>query len=158
MPASKSTAQVFIIGRTDTVPMYWSGKLGRQFGAPQGAWGPDPNEATRFSSEHDAQERIDRMGVMAPVCEILPYAPGQPEAAAVDLKRPRYRLKEAAFINDQLLEAGVEITYLGVPGPHMEPINEAATEKFGECYPLGSDPLQELEQALALAPLETLND
>jgi hypothetical protein len=39
---------------------------------------------------------------------------------------PKYKLTERAYIDDALLEAGAEIEYVGVPGHHMEPVNDAA--------------------------------
>ena len=39
---------------------------------------------------------------------------------------PRYELTEKAYINDVLLEVGQEVDYEGVPGHHMEPVNDSA--------------------------------
>lgn len=46
---------------------------------------------------------------------------------------PRYRLLQKAYMRpspdaegDQIVPEGAEVTYLGVPGPHMEPLNDAA--------------------------------
>lgn len=39
---------------------------------------------------------------------------------------PQYRLTEPAYIHDVLYEAGASIYFEGVPGPHMEPLNDAA--------------------------------
>ncbi len=49
---------------------------------------------------------------------------------------PRYRLTRKAYMRpqpnadmDQLLPEGTEVEYLGEPGEHMEPINDAAAER-----------------------------
>ncbi len=39
---------------------------------------------------------------------------------------PRYRLLQEAFFAPDMLPAGAEISYDGVPGDHLEPLNEAA--------------------------------
>jgi len=39
---------------------------------------------------------------------------------------PKYELTEAAYIDDVLLSPGATITYKGIPGHHMEPLNDAA--------------------------------
>lgn len=39
---------------------------------------------------------------------------------------PQYRLSEPAYIHDVLHEMGASIYFEGVPGPHMEPLNDAA--------------------------------
>ena len=56
---------------------------------------------------------------------------------------PRYRLTEKAYINDRIYDPETQpvdpnseegelrpliITFTGIPGPHMEPVNEAARE------------------------------
>ncbi len=48
------------------------------------------------------------------------------EVKQVDISTPRYKLNEAAYINDILHKPGDEITYAGIPGHHMDPINAAA--------------------------------
>jgi hypothetical protein len=40
----------------------------------------------------------------------------------------RYKLREAAVIGDRRYEAGEEVEYDGVPGPHMEPVDPAAKQ------------------------------
>lgn len=45
---------------------------------------------------------------------------------------PRYRLDTRTFIAPQLLEKGTEILWDGEPGPHMVPVNEAATARMAE--------------------------
>ena len=53
----------------------------------------------------------------------------------------RYRLTERAYIGHQVLEAGAEIDFVGVPGPHMvciDPpparVEEAAPVAEGDAY------------------------
>nr|WP_198983062.1 hypothetical protein [Herbaspirillum sp. ASV7] len=50
---------------------------------------------------------------------------------------PRYKLSEQAYINDRLYEAGTDIDFDGIPGHHMEPLNDAAKamkKKHGKAY------------------------
>lgn len=154
MSVLKSALKCFIIVRADGVPMFFDEQTGRNFGHPQGAWGPDPSTATRFKSQQEGQDRIDRLGLMAAYAEVVPYTPGHPETNLGELVHgPRYRLTQEAYINDVLLAVDAEITYFGIPGPHMQPINEAAQAKWDEAYPLGMDPLANLAEALSLASL-----
>lgn len=39
---------------------------------------------------------------------------------------PKYKLTAQAYIDDKLLEPDTVIVYHGVPGWHMEPVNDAA--------------------------------
>jgi hypothetical protein len=41
---------------------------------------------------------------------------------------PQYKLSEPAYIDDILYDTGATIKYRGVPGYHMEPVNDAARE------------------------------
>jgi hypothetical protein len=41
-------------------------------------------------------------------------------------KSPLYELTQAAYIDDRYYEAGAQIRYDGVPGHHMDPMNDAA--------------------------------
>jgi hypothetical protein len=43
----------------------------------------------------------------------------------------RYKLREAAMIGDKRYEAGEEIEFDGVPGPHMEPVDPEAKKAVG---------------------------
>lgn len=47
---------------------------------------------------------------------------------------PKYKLSEAAYIDDVLYAAGDTIEYAGHPGYHMEPANKAA-EAMKEAHP-----------------------
>lgn len=38
----------------------------------------------------------------------------------------RYKLTEQAYIHDRIYEAGADIDFDGIPGHHMEPLNDAA--------------------------------
>ena len=82
---------------------------------------------------------------------------------------PRYVLKAKAYIprvpggDILVLEAGTEITYLGTPGPHMEPLNAAARTAFDlsgaadkSLDPFGSVPVGKAEDdATRMAELIT---
>lgn len=62
---------------------------------------------------------------------------------------PKYKLTEPAYIDDRLLEAGQVIGYKGVPGYHMEPVNEAA-EVMKELHPGRKiDPILEMTDITA---------
>lgn len=39
---------------------------------------------------------------------------------------PQYKLTEAAYIDDTLYAPGDAVRYVGIPGYHMEPLNQAA--------------------------------
>lgn len=58
---------------------------------------------------------------------------------------PMYRLTEAAHMAPvpggrvQYLNEGETVTYLGVPGYHMEPVNEAARKAMQKHYPDGAE-------------------
>lgn len=39
---------------------------------------------------------------------------------------PRYKLTEAAYIEDRIYEAEAEVNFSGIPGHHMEPLNDSA--------------------------------
>lgn len=39
---------------------------------------------------------------------------------------PRYRITQISYIDDKLVNANEEIDSDGVPGPHWEPLDEAA--------------------------------
>jgi hypothetical protein len=39
---------------------------------------------------------------------------------------PRYVLNERAYIDDKLMEIGEEVEWEGLPGHHMDPLNDAA--------------------------------
>ncbi len=150
---------VYIIERTDCLATYYDAQMGRNFGAPQGGWNPDIDAATPFKTRDDAQARIDTLGHMAPFCEPRAYMPGTNQKPGVpDAARPRYRLTEAAYINDTYYVSGAEITYFDIPGRHMEPINAAAQAKFDEHYPLGAATSENIAELLALAPLASLKD
>jgi hypothetical protein len=43
-----------------------------------------------------------------------------------EVETPMYELTEAAYIDDKLYTAGQRIAYEGIPGHHMEPINDSA--------------------------------
>jgi len=62
--------------------------------------------------------------------------------------RPQYRLTEAAYIEDRLLEPGALVRYEGIPGHHMKPANAAAKAKCAELWPNGRpafvDPIQSM--------------
>lgn len=47
-------------------------------------------------------------------------------------EKPKYRLTGKAFIAPNLLKEGTIIYYSGEPGPHFEPLNEAAAIRFAE--------------------------
>lgn len=73
---------------------------------------------------------------------------------------PSYRLLEKAEIarvpggGRELLDAGTEIIYLGRPGPHMEPLNDAARAQFAAAgaAAMTLDPTARLD--LALVPVQ----
>lgn len=44
----------------------------------------------------------------------------------------RYKLTQAAMINDVRYEPGTEVEYDGIPGPHMEPLDDAAKKAIVE--------------------------
>jgi hypothetical protein len=44
----------------------------------------------------------------------------------VSKEAPRYVLTEPAYIDDRLYAAEQEVTFEGIPGYHMTPINDAA--------------------------------
>lgn len=48
---------------------------------------------------------------------------------------PRYRLTEAAYIDDKLLEKDSEISYAHPPGWHMHPLNKAAEAMVKKYHP-----------------------
>lgn len=55
---------------------------------------------------------------------------------------PRYRLTQKAYMKpspdadgDQILAEGAEVVYLGKPGEHMEPLNDAARAAYDEAKP-----------------------
>jgi hypothetical protein len=64
---------------------------------------------------------------------------------------PRYRLTEPAYIDDQLLEAGREINFEGIPGYHMEPLDDAAREMKAKYPSQYVDPITSL-QTVGVAP------
>lgn len=47
---------------------------------------------------------------------------------------PRYRLKQPSFFEPELLPAGSIVTFTGVPGDHLEPLNAAAEARMEEWY------------------------
>lgn len=56
--------------------------------------------------------------------------------------QPRYRLLQKAYMKpspdaegDQIVAEGAEVIYLGKPGEHMEPLNEAAQKAFDDAKP-----------------------
>lgn len=72
---------------------------------------------------------------------------------------PRYRLLQAAYIQPHpsqtmplLLQEGAEIVYAGLPGPHMQPMNEQAHAKkaeFAAKYPTATlDPTRNLPNGI----------
>ncbi len=70
-------------------------------------------------------------------------------------EEPRYRLAAAAHISPapgqrvQFLDAGAEIIHNGVPGWHMEPINDAARAAVKKTFPDGQvDPERSMLQNL----------
>jgi hypothetical protein len=57
---------------------------------------------------------------------------------------PRYKLTEAAYIDDKLYQEGDTINYDGIPGYHMEPLDKAA-EDMKKKYPsVKPDPIAEM--------------
>jgi hypothetical protein len=44
----------------------------------------------------------------------------------------RYKLLQAAIVEDIQREAGTEVEYDGVPGPHMEPLDAAAKKAVAD--------------------------
>jgi len=62
---------------------------------------------------------------------------------------PKYRLEEVAYIGDVMYEKGAEIEWRGIPGWHMEPVNEAAKvmkEKHPSERPSPIDEMTNLNQ------------
>lgn len=75
-------------------------------------------------------------------------------------QKPRYQLKEKAYIGDVLYEPELEpiisargdpeerrpliVTFLGRPGPHMVPKNEAAKLMWERFTPSDVDPIEDL--------------
>jgi hypothetical protein len=45
---------------------------------------------------------------------------------AKNIDPPQYQLTEVAYIHDVLHPEGATVYYEGIPGPHMQPLNEAA--------------------------------
>jgi len=55
---------------------------------------------------------------------------------------PKYRLTEAAAMHDRVYEADSIVEFDGIPGPHMEPLNEAAHGMVKKHNPSGTtDPV-----------------
>jgi len=58
---------------------------------------------------------------------------------------PLYRLTEQAFLEPhnedsaRLIEEGQEVEFTGVPGAHMEPLNEAAQKQMDKYKPQALD-------------------
>ena len=67
---------------------------------------------------------------------------------------PRYRLTESAYIDDQLLEPGAEISYEGIPGHHMDPLDDVAREMKRKHPSNYVDPIVEMTSILAAAQRE----
>jgi hypothetical protein len=82
-------------------------------------------------------------------------APKKPTA------QPRYQLTQTSYINDTLLEPDREpmitdpetgeekrrplvITYLGRPGPHMVPMNDAARAMYAKYPPSDLNPIDKM--------------
>ncbi|WP_017773842.1 hypothetical protein [Paraburkholderia kururiensis] len=70
---------------------------------------------------------------------------------------PKYRLLETAYIDDRIYDPKTTpidpetnenrpliIAYEGVPGPHMEPVNDAARAIFKKHNPTWVDPIESL--------------
>lgn len=66
---------------------------------------------------------------------------------------PRYRLTTDAFIEPQLIKQGSVIEYNGVPGPHMEAVNDeakAVLEKYYKDNPgVSLNPVESLPMTVA---------
>ena len=78
---------------------------------------------------------------------------------------PRYRLTTAAHIakepggRKQYLDAGEVITYDGVPGWHMQPLNDAAEAAVKKAFPGGQkDPSREMIQEVASTKFDPRED
>jgi hypothetical protein len=57
---------------------------------------------------------------------------------------PQYQLTEKAYIHDVLYEPGASVYFDGIPGPHMEPLNDAAKEMVKKHPPQGGNPIDAL--------------
>lgn len=71
----------------------------------------------------------------------MAQAPQQPAKAK---EPPQYKLTEPAYIHDVLYEAGATIWFDGIPGYHMEPLNDAARDMIEKHKPRHSDPIRDL--------------
>jgi len=47
-------------------------------------------------------------------------------AKATEHEEARYRVRELSYIDNRLVDAGEEVTYDGLPGHNLEPLNDAA--------------------------------
>jgi hypothetical protein len=56
----------------DAMPSYFSRKIGRDFGQPNGGWTAERDKAT-VMSEHEAQQLLDSaLAHVAPFCKVVP--------------------------------------------------------------------------------------
>ena len=84
----------------------------------------------------------------------------------VDESIPRYALTEKAYIDDVLYDPDSpdprfhEISYTGIPGPHMDPLNDAAVamkEKHA-ARQIAIDPILEMTNMRTGAASEQMSD
>ena len=47
-------------------------------------------------------------------------------AKATENEEALYRVRELSYIDNRLVDAGEEVTYDGLPGTNLEPLNDAA--------------------------------
>lgn len=73
-PNARNDQPGHIIERSgDAVPSYFSRKIGRDFGQPNGGWTSERDKATVFESENEAQELLDHgLAHVAPFCKVVP--------------------------------------------------------------------------------------
>lgn len=57
---------------------------------------------------------------------------------------PKYRLEECAYINDVMYEKEAVIEWRGIPGWHMEPVNDAARAMKDKHPSVRPDPIADL--------------
>lgn len=65
--------EIFLIERIDSAGLFFSEKLGRDWGNPAGGWSPDRAQATRFATHEDANDRVNLLGHMAPQVRVVPH-------------------------------------------------------------------------------------
>lgn len=83
--------------------------------------------------------------------------PQSPTLAAPEV--PKYRVLLRSFFAPHTVEPGTEILYEGVPGNHLEPLNDAARAKMEEFYTTEfpeKDPRTQTPTGKFITPRESL--